>query len=183
MRNVIRNVAKFTRIRARYCKSIQGGIRLNTYNPPKGTNYHIQDGNVDAVTLSRSLCKVVSYLQSDRPYVKLFRYADWWEHDGLHFKKAEIDFHSLFSIIESPWYLFENMPGDDYVFIGISPEDNKWYLRFYLDWDDNGEKLEGRFDVTIPNEMCNKFEQEVVSKFSYKVDIEDSGSYYNRIVL
>lgn len=156
---------------------------MNKYIPPIGMNYHINKNGVDPVSLSNSLCKIVSFIQSKSPFTNLRQYDDWWQHDGLHFSKDIIGFDDLFSIIETPRNIFENMPGDDWVFVGISPENNSWYLRFYLDWNRNDEYLEGRFDITIPFSMCDDFEDKVISKLNYAINKEDAEIYYKRIIL
>jgi hypothetical protein len=73
----------------------------------------------------------------------LYRYEDWWEHDGMHFRRESIDIHRLFEIVKSPQSSLEAMPGDLDVFVGIGPENNTWYLRFYLAWDEEGHELSG----------------------------------------
>jgi len=95
---------------------------MTNFEKPKGTNFRCSEA-LGAAELAKLLCKIVIFLQNSEPYAKLQRYDDWWEHDGLHFYKSPIDFRQLFAIVRSPESLLEAMPGDDYVFVGISPGD------------------------------------------------------------
>ncbi|MDP4147011.1 MAG: hypothetical protein Q8936_21475 [Bacillota bacterium] len=156
---------------------------MSSYIPPVGLNYRPKENDIDPVSLSNTLCRIVSFLQSKDPNIKLNIYNDWWQHDGLHFEKGLIGYDDLFDIIETPRTIFENMPGDDWVYIGVSSEVNSWYLRFYLDWNRNDEHLLGRFDITVPLKMGNEFENEVISKLDFSIKKEDSKSYYERIIL
>ena len=131
------------------------------YTPPKGINFRCAS-MVDIRTLSHALCKIVAFLQTVDPYQPLNRHDDWWEHDGLNFIKEQMTMHDVFEMVGSPRSIYERMPGDEYVHIGISPVDNSWYLRFYAAWDDDGMQLEGRFDLTLTDELAERFRQEVV---------------------
>jgi len=52
--------------------------------------------------LAHDLRKVAAFLQTAWPDAPLNLFADWWEHDGLHFHKGVISFHTLFTMIGSP---------------------------------------------------------------------------------
>jgi hypothetical protein len=155
---------------------------MNVFEPPKGLNFHLGKGSVDASSLSQALVKVVAYLQNRTAGSKLIKYTDWWEHNGLHFIKDEISFGILASMIDNPRRILESMPGVDSVFIGVSPTGCEWYLRYYLDWDDNGKSLVGKFDITVPESMHAEFEDEVVKELGFPMDKEASGEYYRRII-
>ena len=125
----------------------------------------------------------MSFLQSLNPYVKLHKYEDWWEHDGLHFYREEVNFDRLFNIINSPRSLLESMPGDEDVFLGIAPDDDSWYVRFYLAWDDEGFDLLGRFDITVPQALAERYIKEVVGGLDIGMAQQDAEAYYKSIGL
>lgn len=154
---------------------------MKKFTTPKGINFsHKED--TSAANLVNALCKTVSFLQAIEPYIKFERYDDWWEHDGLHFWKDTINFNDLFSIVNSPMSLLKSMPGDFDVFIGVAPQDNSWYLRFYLDWDDDGFNMIGRFDITLPRKLSETYREEVLKDLSVNIEEKDSDSYYNSII-
>src|SRR5437870_3785842 len=103
-------------------------------------NFHCAEG-LSAQELSRLLCAIVSFLQNLDPHIRLQRYADWWQHDGYHWEREQLDFHKLFSIVGCPRNLLSSMTGDDNIFIGFAPSDSSWYLRFRLAWDEDGLEL------------------------------------------
>jgi hypothetical protein len=154
---------------------------VTQFTKPKGTNFST-GGNLPADILSKALCKTVSFLQTIAPYVKLHRYEDWWEHDGLHFSRGVITFDDLFSVVRSPRALLEAMPGDEDVFIGLAPEDSSWYLRVCLSWDDNGFNLLGRFDITLPRGLAERYKEEVGGPGLEMVS-RDAEAYYRSIIL
>ena len=141
---------------------------MSVFVKPKGINF-LSINVLSAVELSNVLCKTVSFIQQLEPYAKLKRYEDWWEHDGLHFYRDSINLEEFFKIVHSPKSILEAMPGDFEVFVGIAPENNIWYLRFYLDWDENEENLVGRFDITFSNELAENFEREVLNQFNLEI--------------
>jgi hypothetical protein len=147
---------------------------------PDGVNFR-SARELPAGSLVKTLCQTVSFLQGVDPYIKLQRYHDLWEHDGCHFHKEEIDFHQLFQIVESPKALLRHMTDDDNVFIGIAPSDNSWYLRFYLSWDEEGFNLTGRFDVTLPEKLKERFRKEMEERHAIPLQEEDAESYYKSI--
>lgn len=113
--------------------------------------------------------------------MKLNRFADWWQHDGLHFSEHPISFPYLFQVVRTPRALLEAMPGEPGVRIGIAPTDLKWYLRFILDWNDAETALEGDFDITVPRELAPDFRAEVVSQLPFAMAEEEARKYYTRI--
>jgi hypothetical protein len=155
---------------------------MTPFEAPTGTNFR-SESNVPADVVSKSLCRIASFLQDREPYQKLLRYDDWWEHDGLHFPKGPVDFHGLFEIIGSPRALLAAMPGDDYVVVGIAPQDNSWYLRFFVDWDDADTNLVGRFDITLPEPAATAFRDEVAQSISHGLTEQDAQGYYDAIRL
>ncbi len=150
---------------------------MATFVKPNGRNIR-SAGELSSDVLCKSLCLVVSFLQSVDPYQELQRYWDLWEHSGssgsAHCHVKQIDFHQLFQIIESPRNLLYTMTTDDDVFVGIAPTDNGWYLRFYMNWDDEGFNLIGRFDITLPVELAKRFRDEVVKTFPTPLSEQDS---------
>jgi hypothetical protein len=152
------------------------------FHEPQGINFSSKE--ITAHELAWALCRTVSFLQFLEPHgVPLQKYHDWWEHDGLHFQKGSINFHELFRIVESPQSLLEAMPGDDNVFIGIAPDPNIWYLRFYLYWDEGGFDLLGRFDITLPTESAPQFKQRVLDSLDMQMQQQDAATFYNKIKL
>ena len=150
------------------------------FNAPQGINFSSKV--LSAPDLSRALCRTVSFVQDIQPYgVELQRYDDWWEHDGLHFPKGAISLHELFEIVKSPQSLLAAVPDDDFVFVGVAPDSQLWYLRFCLAWDDTGFELNGRFDITLPTDLAARFKQRVLDA----VDMEEQNAqaYYNSIRL
>lgn len=149
-------------------------------NAPRGINFSSQE--LTAPDLARALCRVVCFLQDVEPQgVQLQKYADWWEHDGLHFPKGTISIHELFEMVESPRSMLASMQGDDDVFIGIAPHSQLWYLRFYLAWDSAGFELNGRFDITLPTDVAFIFKRQVLGALNMKE--QDATTYYQSIRL
>ncbi len=152
------------------------------FTKPEGINFSCRD-NLPAPVLSKALCRTLSFLQSLNPYVKLNKYEDWWEHDGLHFYREAVNFDTLFNLINSPRALLESMPGDEDVFIGVGPDDGNWYLRFYLAWDDEGFDLFGRCDITVSQALAERYMKEVVEGLNLEMERQDAGVYYQSIGL
>ncbi|HTC95650.1 MAG TPA: hypothetical protein VK699_19560 [Terriglobales bacterium] len=73
------------------------------------------------------------------------------------------------------------MTTDDNVFIGIAPNDNSWYLRFYLNWDEEGFNLIGRFDITLPAELAERFRKDMTEPQAIELTEEDAQTYYESI--
>ena len=129
--------------------------------PPHGVNFAFGP-DVPASALSSALCRTAAFLQNlERHGAPLHRYHDWWEHDGLHFYDCPATFHDMFRDIESPRSLLASMPGDDHVFVGYAPADYRWYLRFYVAWDEAGQNLTGRFDMTLSHDRADEFRRDV----------------------
>jgi len=151
------------------------------FSRPKGTNFSSAD-EVPSVSLARSLCRIASFLQDLYPHIKLQRYWDLWEEDGEHYYKEQTDFHGLFEIVESPRNLMYALM-DGNVFVGIAPHDNSWYLRFQMDWDDDGFQLVGRFDITLPTEIVDRFRNEAANDLPVELEEQDADVYYRSIGL
>ena len=149
---------------------------------PDGVNFSCAE-DVPADKLSNILRETVSFIRQIEPSAKLERYDDWWEHDGLHFHRGSIKIEELSGIVDSPKLLFEAMPGDFEVFVGIAPENNSWYLRFYLDSDENDENLIGRFDITFAGATAEIFQKEILERFDLEMRKRDAQIYYQSIIL
>ena len=128
------------------------------------------------------MCRIVNFLQGVAPYTKLQHYEDWWEHDGLHFHRSPIDFDALYGMINSPRNLLASTPADAYVFVGVAPDDNSWYIRFRLEWDDEGFNLSGSCAVILPVVLAGRFREEVLSNLDTKAEEKDSAIYYRELV-
>ena len=154
---------------------------MANFTKPKGINFSCLD-DLAATELSIALCKTASFIQQINPYDKLYRYNDWWEHDGLHFYREVISVEKLFDLVNSPKSLLEAMTEDFNVFNGIAPKDNSWYLRFYLEWDEADTNLVGRFDITFPKSLAEQYKNEVLSKLNLKIQEQISENYYQSII-
>ena len=155
---------------------------MDKFVKPSGVNFS-SENELFGVDLSQILCKTVSFIQQLKPYEKLEKFDDWWEHDGLHFHRGEIGFDELFKIIDSPENLLRAMTGNFDVFVGVAPKDNSWYLRFYLDWEENEENSVGRFDVTFPPKLAEIFEKQILKQFGLEIKRQNAAQYYQSIVL
>jgi len=150
------------------------------FNPPSGINFSSKA--LSAPKLTQALCRTASFIQVFETHgTLLFKYDDWWEHDGLHFSKDTITFHELFEIVKSPQALLQAMPGDEDVFVGMTSNSQSWYLRFYLSWDDEGCELSGRYDITLPAFLAADY----ISRIQdiVKLEEQDAATYYNNIQL
>jgi hypothetical protein len=131
--------------------------------------------------LALALCRVAAYVQQVEFHgAALHRYADWWQHDGLHFYRAEIRVHDLFELVKSPQSLLYAMPGDEYVRVGVAPQSNAWYLRFYLSWDNSGFELLGDFDLTVPVAQVEGFRKQMAA-LKLLLHEQDATQYYKEI--
>ena len=154
---------------------------MSDFIKPTGQNFHL-DTPVAARVLWEAVCRVAQFIQAIEPYgARLNRYHDWWQHDGLHIAAGEIGMSDLFRLFASPRSILEAMPGDAMVFIGIAPRDGRWYLRVYLDWDDDGIDLIGIFDITVPADLAPRFQREVVDQGQLPMDAMDATTYYHSI--
>ena len=143
---------------------------------PNGINLSSEE--LPASELARNLCRLASFIQNtESDTTKFQKYHDWLEHDGLYFPKEEVSIHELFEIVKSPQALLESMPGDENVFMGITPNSQLWYLRFYLSWDEEGFDLIGRFDVTLPPDLLAVFRQYITIDLA--LHEQDAKSYFD----
>lgn len=152
------------------------------FQPPGGVNFSTEEF-LPLKALSRSLCKVASFLQNDLHVTQLVRYDDWWQHDGLHFRKAAFDIHKLFALVQTPRSLIEAMPGDELVFVGIAPPDATWYLRFYACWDDADNEMIGVFDLTLPEDVAPRFRSSIVPVLECMIREQDATEYFKQVIL
>lgn len=153
---------------------------LRSILPPDGIVFFTPDEN-PLVAVSADLCKIASFLQDREPSAPLCRFDDWWEHDGLHFEKGNLDIHALFQIVGTPRSLLWAMPGDHRVFVAVAPTDRAWYLRFFADWDENDESLVGEYSMTMNRTLVDPFQTSVVPKLRCSVERELSSGYFDRI--
>jgi len=152
-----------------------------SFTPPNGVAFHITD-EIPVADLCASLRRVISFLQNlDVSSPRLRLYHDWWEHDGLHFDKGSINFHELFAMVETPRALFDATPDEHAVFVGIAPEDSRWYLRFRAEWDADEKNIVGRLAVILPSELGAAFKQEVVASVQLPLAEMSSEYYYKKV--
>jgi len=154
---------------------------MSEFVKPQGICFIFDE--LPASALSNVLCKIANFLQSIATYAKLHRYDDWWEHDGLHFHRSLIDFDALYQMINSPKNLLESTPEDFAVFVGVAPEDNTWYLRYRVEWNDEETNLVGNCTVILPRTLIEKFKVEILSKIESKAEEKDSELFYQEVVL
>jgi hypothetical protein len=86
-------------------------------------------------------------------------------------------------LIGSSRAIYEAMPGDDAVRVGVAPLQGEWYLRFYAAWDDDGEQLEGDYDLTLPIQLAEPFRAKVQPQLKAPVEEGDSEGYFRRLIL
>ena len=154
---------------------------MSQFVKPRGVCF-LFEGEISAPALSRTLCRIVNFLQDTGPYAKLQHYEDWWEHDGLHFHRGSIDFNALYGMVGSPRNLLAATPADEFVCVGVAPEDNSWYLRFRAEWDDEGFNLSGSCAVILPASLAERFRKEVLATLDARAEEKDSESYYRERV-
>ncbi len=152
---------------------------MSTFRPPTGRTFYCHKP-VRLMILAQDLRKVAAFLQASWPDGPLNLFADWWQHDGLHFHSGIIDFHEFFTIIGSPRAIYRAMPGDDAVRVGIAPANGEWYLRFYADWDDDGEQIDGDYDLTL--RLAEHFRAEVQPGLQAQLEEADSEDYFKKII-
>jgi hypothetical protein len=131
------------------------------FRPPHGVCF-ASEKQCQLAQVSRDLCKIAAYLKSLDLFGRLVRYDDWYNHDGLYFERGLTDLHGLFQLVQTPRDLLAATPDDDYVYLGVVPEDRRWYLRFRAEWDDQGEALVGAYSVTLSDALRETFEAEIV---------------------
>jgi hypothetical protein len=157
-------------------------IDQNPYHPmPRGTVF---SGYGAISDITKDLLVVAAFLQSLSLFGSnvLLEYEDWWEHDGLHFKRGSTDLHALFSVLTSPRALIESMSDDDHVFAGLGPEDESWYLRYRADWNSNNEALVAAYGIALTDSLALRFRAEVAAKLICAPAEERSHEYFKRIV-
>jgi hypothetical protein len=151
------------------------------FNPPNGVAFHITD-EIPVADLCALLRRVIAFLQNlDVSSPRLRLYHDWWEHDGLHFDERRTDFHKLFAMVDTPRAILDATPDEHAVFVGVAPEDSRWYLRFRAEWDGDEKNIVGRFAVVLPAELVVAFKQEIVSPADHPLAEMSSESYYKRV--
>lgn len=155
---------------------------MSDFVKPKGVCFIFGD-ELPAHVLSNVLCKIAKFLQSIAPYEKLHKYNDWWEHDGLHFHRSLIDFDTLYQMINSPKNLLESTPEDFAVFVGVAPDDNVWYLRYRVEWDDDESNLIGSCAVILSQPSAEKFRTEVLQSLETQAAEKDSELFYLETVV
>jgi hypothetical protein len=153
-------------------------INRNLHAPmPKGTVYA---GTGPVRLVAKDLLFIAAFLQELSMFGSptLLRYNDWWEHDGCHFKQGKTDLHELFAMLQTPRRLFEAMPGDDDVFIGLGPEDESWYLRFYADWDTKDEEIVATYAIALLEGSSQQFREKTLPKLICSVETLDTEAYF-----
>jgi len=139
-----------------------------------------------AGVLCAALAQRVSFLQHPNPALRLRKFDDWHQHDGLMFDRGPVTFHDVFGWIDRPKTLLAAMTGDHEVRVGVAPAPGEpggpWYLRFILDWDPDETHLEGTFDLTLPPAAAPAYRREVVAALPLPFVEEDAETYFREIV-
>jgi hypothetical protein len=155
---------------------------MSQFKRPAGVCFQFGD-ELPAVDLSSLLRKITGFLQDLDPHAKLNRFDDWWEHDGLHFEREKVNFTRVFAMVNSPQSMLESTPNDDFVFVGIAPEDISWYLRYRVDWDDAGTAIVGRCELLLSEAAAVDFRQTDFEGLTRYISEIDSESFYARTIL
>lgn len=145
-----------------------------SFSPPPGVVFQIED-EISAGELCALLRRVAVFLQELEPSSPRLRlYHDWWEHDVLHFDERAITFHELFEMIETPRAVFDATPDEHAVFVGVAPEDARWYLCFCAEWDAVQKNIVGRCAVILTSGLVAQFRNEVVVSEVHRMVEESS---------
>jgi hypothetical protein len=153
------------------------------FSPPSGVTFHTAD-EIPVTALAAAVRGGVVFLQSLQVSLPRLRlYHDWWQHDGLHFDKGAVTFHDLFTMVETPRAIFEVTPDDHEVFIGIAPEDGRWYLRFRAEWDADDQTIVGRFAVTLPSDLADSFRAALSGSLKHPLVEDLAESYYKNVMI
>ena len=154
---------------------------LMAFTLPKGVAFQVTE-EIPVADLCVLLRQVVTFLQNlDVSSPRLRLYHDWWEHDGLHFEERHTDFHKLFAMVETSRAILDATPDEHAVFVGVAPEDSRWYLRFRAEWDGDEINIVGRFAVVLPADLVVAFKREVVSSAQHPLAEMSSEYYYKRV--
>ena len=127
------------------------------------------------------LC-IARYIQDKEFLCRLNLYDDWWEHDGFHFQKKDIEVSKLFKILSSNRSLYEAMPDDFDVRIGISNKEKSWYLRYYIDWDEDDSFLEGNFHFSVPKELEQDCTKNIFDCCNIEIEKENSDNIWSELI-
>jgi hypothetical protein len=140
--------------------------------------------DLSADVLSQSLRRIAIFIQDLDPYAILRTHYDWRQHgvSGSPFANEKpSSIHNLFLTVGSPKELLRASSDDDRVFVGFAPDDNSWYLRFRLEWDDEGFNLVGRFDLTLPKEAVANFRTGVLPDLPAAIEELDESEYSSEV--
>jgi len=150
---------------------------------PLRLNFHCVE-DLPAGTLSASLRLVAVFFQTVDGDTNLRCHQDWREH-GVDFYpfmfEKRITFHDLFETVGSPRGLLSAASDDEGVFIGFAPDDDSWYLRYRLEWNEDGTHLIGRFDVTLTREMAQEFKTTTLRDLPVVLEEQDAEAYFASI--
>jgi hypothetical protein len=67
--------------------------------------------------------------------------------------------------------------------VGIAPLEGEWYLRFYAAWDDDGEQIEGDYDLTLPMHLSQSLRTEVQPTLRVALVEENSETYFKSLIV
>ena len=151
------------------------------FTPPIGIAFHTE-GEVRGDELVASVRRVVAFLEGFLwTPDKLRVYDDWWEHDGLHFERKRVTYAELFATIASARTMLDATPDDDCVYVGIAPEEAKWYLRFRATRDETYGETVGTFGVVLSQDAATLFRLDVTPRCEAALTEVPSKTYYARV--
>jgi len=158
---------------------------MHNYKPyrlPNGISF-CADGSPLLVVV-HDLKYVVRFIQGicdDTQAFSLKFYEDWWEHDGLHFFKTTIGLRELWGMIESPKSLLSAMTGEELVFLGVSDQDNTWYLRFTADTEFDSDTIIAAYSFTCCKTIALRFRQSILPLTRAEMRILASAEHYHQL--
>ena len=155
----------------------------SSFITPTGVNLQ-SEPCAAAEALSAALSATIHFLETrEPPGILLRRYADWWEHDGLHFDAGDINFKELARIVDTGYAVKAAKHSDFNVFVGVASPTFQWYLRFYFCGPDDFPPPEpvGRFDITLPSDLILPYRQTVSAPLSLEMTEQEPLTYYKSL--
>jgi hypothetical protein len=151
------------------------------FTPPIGVAFHTED-EVRGDELVAAVRRVVAFLEGFIWTPNELRvFDDRWEHDGLHFERKCVKYADLFAMIASPRAMLDATPDDDCVYVGIAPEEARWYLRFRAVRDETYGEIVGAFGVVMPEDYATLFKLDVEPRSEATLTELPSHVYYARV--
>ena len=148
---------------------------MNNLQLPSGLAFHCDD-TLLLTQLASDLQHVTAFLQQYWRDLPLHLFEDWSEQDCPPVYRDTITFDTLAEIVSSPRAIYHQTA--DGTLLGITPVDGGWYLRFYADWDSDGQQLVGKFDVTLPPPLADRFRIAIVPNLNATISENEVAHYF-----